>query len=176
MGVPPFERFYESHRDEIWAFLVRKLGRERAEDAFQETFLRALRAYPSLEHGRHLRAWAYTIAGRIAIDETRRQRPAPASASNTVLLAAEDGRPAYAQIEHLAADLPPTERAAVVLRYAYDLDYEDIGDALGSSAEAARQAASAGVRRLRRSGVDSAEPPRSGGAGFAGARTGKETA
>ena len=150
MRVPPFERFYESYRQEIWAFLVRKLGRERAEDAFQETFLRALRAYPSLEHGHHLRAWAYTIAGRIAIDEARRQRPA-ASASNTVLLAvAEDGRPAYAQIEHLAAELPPTERAAVVLRYAYDLDYEDIGDALGSSAEAARQAASSGVRRLRK--------------------------
>ncbi|MEX2645709.1 MAG: sigma-70 family RNA polymerase sigma factor, partial [Gaiellaceae bacterium] len=165
MRVPPFERFYETHRDEIWAFLVRKLGRERAEDAFQETFLRALRAYPGLEHGRHLRAWAYTIAGRIAIDEARRQRPA-ASASNTLLLAAEDGRPAYAQIEHLAAELPPTERAAVVLRYGYDLDYEDIGDALGSSAEAARQAASSGVRRLRRSGVGSTEPPNSEGAGF----------
>jgi RNA polymerase sigma factor (sigma-70 family) len=151
MRIPPFERFYESHRDEIWAFLVRKLGRERAEDAFQETFLRALRAYPSLEHGRHLRAWAYTIAGRIAIDVARERRPAAtATTSNTVLLAAEDGRPAYAQIEHLAADLPPTERAAVVLRYGYDLDYEDIGEALGSSAEAARQAASSGVRRLRR--------------------------
>jgi RNA polymerase sigma factor (sigma-70 family) len=149
MAVPPFERFYESHREEIWAFLVRRLGRERAEDAFQETFLRALRAYPDLEHGRHLRAWAYTIAGRIAIDELRRTRPA-ASASNTLLLAAEDGRPAYAEIEHLASDLPPTERAAVVLRYAYDLDYDDIGAALGSSPEAARQAASSGIRRLRR--------------------------
>jgi len=138
MRVPPFERFYESHRDEIWAFLVRKLGRERAEDAFQETFLRALRAYPKLEHGQHLRAWTYTIAGRVAIDELPGDPPV------------EDGRPAYAEIEHLASQLPPKERAAVVLRYAYDLDYEDIGIALGSTAEAARQAASSGVRRLRR--------------------------
>jgi DNA-directed RNA polymerase specialized sigma24 family protein len=45
--------------------------------------------------------------------------------------------------------LPPTERAAVVLRYGYDLDYSDIGAALGSNATAARQAASAGIRRLR---------------------------
>jgi RNA polymerase sigma factor (sigma-70 family) len=146
MGVPPFERFYESHREEIWAFLARRLGRERVEDAFQETFLRALRAYPNLEHGRALRAWAYTIAGRVAIDELRRRRPATAAAEPV----GEDGRPAYAQIEHLASQLPPTERAAVVLRYAYDLDYEDIGAALGSSPEAARQAASSGVRRLRR--------------------------
>jgi RNA polymerase sigma factor (sigma-70 family) len=147
MHVPPFERFYESHRDEIWAFLVRKLGRERAEDAFQETFLRALRAYPNLEHARHLRAWTYTIAGRVAIDELRRRRTTEELAAEPPV---EDGRPGYAQIEHLASQLPPTERAAVVLRYAYDLDYEDIGAALGSTAEAARQAASSGVRRLRR--------------------------
>lgn len=146
MRVPAFERFYESHRNEIWAFLVRRLGRERAEDAFQETFLRALRAYPRLEHGRHLRAWAYTIAGRVAIDELRRRAPVAIAAET----ATEDGRPAYAELEHLAAHLPPTERAAVVLRYGYDLDYDEIGAALGSSAEAARQAASSGVRRLRR--------------------------
>jgi DNA-directed RNA polymerase specialized sigma24 family protein len=46
--------------------------------------------------------------------------------------------------------LPPTERAAVVLRYGYDLPYAEIGAALGSSEEAARAAASSGVRRLRR--------------------------
>lgn len=43
MSLPPFERFYEEHRDEIYAFLVRRLGPQRAEDAFQETFLKALR-------------------------------------------------------------------------------------------------------------------------------------
>jgi RNA polymerase sigma factor (sigma-70 family) len=144
--VPPFERFYEATRGEIFAFLVRRLGRDRAEDAFQETFLRALRAYGRLEHGLHLRAWAYTIATRVAHDEHRRLC-APEAAEEPV---AFDRRPAYAELEHLAAGLPPTERAAVVLRYGYDLDYADIGAALGSSAEAARQAASAGVRRLRR--------------------------
>ena len=144
--MPPFERFYELHRDEIFAFLVRRLGRERAEDAFQETFLRALRAYPSLRHGEHLRAWAFTIAGRIAIDEHRRARPE----AELPELSVEDGRPAFAELEHLAEGLSPTERAAVVLRYGYDLDYTDIGVALGSNATAARQAASAGIRRLRR--------------------------
>jgi RNA polymerase sigma factor (sigma-70 family) len=144
--VPPFERFYEAHRDEIYAFLVRRIGRERAEDAFQETFLRALRAYGRLEHGLHLRAWAYTIASRVALDEQRRRTPGPAPAEAGTV----DSRPAYAELEHLAAELPPKERAAVILRYGYDLDYADIGAALGSNAEAARQAASAGVRRLRK--------------------------
>jgi RNA polymerase sigma factor (sigma-70 family) len=146
VAIPPFERFYEAYRDEIFAFLVRRVGRDRAEDAFQETFLRALRGYAALRHGEHLRAWAYTIATRVSADEIRRRQPAAPAHEP----AADDRRPAYAELEHLAAELPPTERAAVVLRYGYDLDYADIGAALGSTAEAARQAASAGVRRLRR--------------------------
>src|SRR5207302_554553 len=73
-AIPPFEQFYSQHRDEVFGFLAKRLGRARAEDAFQETFLRALRAYPRLEHGTHLRAWVLTIAGRIAIDEHRRRK------------------------------------------------------------------------------------------------------
>ena len=145
--IPPFERFYLEQRDVVLGFLRRRLARKAAEDAFQETFLRALRAYDRLEHGEHLRAWVLTIAARIAIDSGRRARP---TAHELPELPVVDGRPAYAQIEHLAGQLPPTERAAVVLRYAYDLPYSDIGTALGSSEEAARQAASSGVRRLRR--------------------------
>src|ERR671937_543736 len=73
--VPPFERFYEAWSGEILAFLRRRLGATEAEDAFQETFLRALRGYGRLEHGRDLRAWAYKIAARVAIDTHRRRRP-----------------------------------------------------------------------------------------------------
>ena len=146
--VPPFERFYEAHRDEVLAFLSHRLGRAAAEDAFQDTFLRALRAYGRLEHGRHLRAWVLTIASRVVLDEQRRRRPYTAPPGRVEV--DEDDRPAYQELDHLTRALPPKERAAVVLRYGYDLDYATIGDALGSSAEAARQAASSGVRRLRR--------------------------
>jgi RNA polymerase sigma factor (sigma-70 family) len=145
-AIPPFERFYEERKDEIFGYLVRLLGREKAEDAFQETFVRALRAYGRLRHGRHLRAWAFTIATRVAVDERRQAVPV----LEPVEAGVHDERPAYAELEHLAGELPPTERAAVVLRYGYDLSYDDIATALGSSAEAARQAASSGVRRLRR--------------------------
>jgi RNA polymerase sigma factor (sigma-70 family) len=149
VAIPPFERFYEEHCDAVLGHLARLLGRAAAEDAFQETFLRALRAYPNLRHGEHLRAWVFTIATRVAYD----QRARDGRASNTVLLETEgapDSLPAYTELEDLTAELPPTERAAVVLRYGYDLDYDSIGAALGSSEDAARQAASSGVRRLRR--------------------------
>jgi RNA polymerase sigma factor (sigma-70 family) len=144
--IPPFERFYAEHRDEVFGLLVRRLGRERAEDAFQETFLRALRAYPALRHGEYLRAWVLTIARHVAVDTFRRERPTVELEEPIEL----PYRPAYAELEHLTDSLPPTERAAVVLRYAYDLPYVAIAAALGSSEEAARQAASTAVRRLRK--------------------------
>ena len=143
--VPPFERFYLAHRDEVLGYLRRLLG-QRAEDAWQETFLRALRAYDRLQHGRHLRAWVFRIATNVAMDELRAKRPPPMAAEPVVELR----RDAFRELEHLTDELPPTERAAVVLRYGYDLPYAQIGDALGSSEEAARAAASSGVRRLRR--------------------------
>jgi RNA polymerase sigma factor (sigma-70 family) len=145
--APPFERFYECHRVEVLAFLRRRAGRDRADDLFQETFLRALRAYGRLEHGENLRAWVLTIAANALIDAGRRERP-------TAELSAEpadvDVRPAVEELAPLTNALPPKERAAVVLRYGYDLDYDAIGAALGSNEQAARQAASAGVRRLRK--------------------------
>jgi RNA polymerase sigma factor (sigma-70 family) len=145
--IPPFESFYTEHRDAVFGFLARRLGRTAAEDAFQETFLRALRAYDRLEHGRYLRAWVFTIAARVAIDVHRTQPSDKVSLGPEPV--SEDSRPAYLELEHLAEQLPPTERAAVVLRYGYDLPYAEIGAALGSSADAARQAASSGIRRLR---------------------------
>jgi len=150
--IPPFERFYLQHRDEVLGYLRRLLG-QRAEDAWQETFLRALRAYDRLEHGRHLRAWVFTIATRVAMDELRTKPGTTlvlAEAADGERLGGELRRPAYRELEHLTGGLPPTERAAVVLRYGYDLPYAEIGAALGSSEEAARAAASSGVRRLRR--------------------------
>ena len=127
--------------------LARRVGRQRAEDAFQETFLRALRGYPKLRHGEHLRAWAFTIAARVAIDLGRRSKPTVELVDE---LPTSDSRPAYAELEHLADELPGKERAAVILRYGYDFPYSDIAAALDSSEEAARAAASSGVRRLRR--------------------------
>ena len=146
VAIPPFERFYEEHKADVVRLLRRKLGADRAEDAFQETFLRALRAYGRLEHGEHLRAWVLTIAQNVAVDTLRRTRP------NGELpeTGAHDARPAYAELADLTNGLGAKERAAVVLRYGYDLSYEQIAAALGASPDAARQATSTGVRRLRR--------------------------
>ena len=144
--IPPFERFYDEHRTEVLRLLRRRLGVDRADDAFQETFLRALRAYGRLEHGEHLRAWVLTIAQNVALDMLRRARPT----EELVEAASADSAPAYAELGDLTDGLGPKERAAVVLRYGYDLSYDQIASVLGSSPDAARQATSTGVRRIRR--------------------------
>jgi RNA polymerase sigma factor (sigma-70 family) len=146
VAIPPFEHFYVEYRNEVLRLLRRRLGAERAEDAFQETFLRALRAYGRLEHGEHLRAWVLTIAQNVALDTLRRTRPT----SELTETGADDAPPAYAELAELTDGLGPKECAAVVLRYGYDLSYEQIAAALGSSPDAARQATSTGVRRIRR--------------------------
>jgi len=144
-SIPPFETFYAEHAGEVLGLLRRRLGRERADDAFQETFLRALAAYGRLRHAEHLRSWVLTIASNVAIDALRRARPSAEPPD----VPHEDARPAYEDLGELTETLPPKERAAVVLRYGYDLTYEQIATALDSTPVAARQAASAGVRRLR---------------------------
>ena len=92
-------------------------------------------------------AMALAIARNVAIDAYRRER---ITSSDVPDLESVDEPLPYEELRRLTADLPQKERAAVFLRYGYDLSYEDIGNALGSSSEAARQAASSGVRRLRR--------------------------
>jgi RNA polymerase sigma factor (sigma-70 family) len=148
-AIPPFETFYAAHADEVLGFLRKRAGRDRADDLFQETFLRALRAYDRLAHGEHLRAWVFTIAARVVVDAHRR---AGAPAEELPELVHEDGTTVLDELAPLTDGLPPKERAAVVLRYGFDLDYDQIAAALGSSPDAARQATSSGVRRLRREG------------------------
>jgi RNA polymerase sigma factor (sigma-70 family) len=146
VAIPPFERFYEEHRADVLGLLRRRLGADRAEDAFQETFLRALRAYGRLDHGTHLRAWVLTIAQNVALDTLRRARPT----GELVETGVDDTTPAYVELAELTDGLGAKERAAVVLRYGYDLSYDQIASVLDSSSDAARQATSTGVRRIRR--------------------------
>ena len=46
MTNPPFQRFLDAHREDVWRFLVAAVGRDAADDCFQETFMAAMRAYP----------------------------------------------------------------------------------------------------------------------------------
>lgn len=149
VSVPPFSRFLEEHRADVYRFLLASVGARDADDVFQETFLAALRAYPSLEDARNLRGWVLTIATRKALDHWRaeKRRPLPSERlPDRPGLEPPDGDP---ELWRAVAGLPPRQRAAVIHRYVLDLPYADVGIALGCSEEAARANAAEGRRKLR---------------------------
>ena len=134
------------------AILHGAVGRDGAEDCFQETFLAALRAYPKLGNDGNLRGWLLTIAHRKAIDHHRARGRAPVPVAEPAELAGGEGMPEPADDGLWAAvgALPPKQRAAVALRYGSDLPHNEIAAALGCSPEAARRNLHEGLKRLRK--------------------------
>ena len=71
VGRQPFEQVVERHGPMVLRVCRAVLGPDAAEDAWSETFLSALRAYPDLPPGSNVEAWLVTIAHRKAIDQVR---------------------------------------------------------------------------------------------------------
>src|SRR5690625_2394429 len=79
MTKPPFEQVVTTHGATVLRVCRAVVGPDDADDAWSETFLAALRAYPDLDADANLEAWLVTIAHRKAIDllRTRTRRPVP---------------------------------------------------------------------------------------------------
>jgi RNA polymerase sigma factor (sigma-70 family) len=148
--LPPFQLLLDEHAADVMAVLRGAVGREGAEDCFQETFLAALRAYPKLDDDRNLRGWLLTIAHRKAIDHHRANGRRPLPVAEAAELAGASTEPELdAGVWALVGALPPKQRAAVALRYGSDLPHAEIAAALGCSPEAARRSLHEGIKRLR---------------------------
>jgi len=151
--LPPFQRLLDEHANDVLRFLVAQVGQPEAADCFQETFIAALRAYPTLRDASDLRGWLLTIARRKVIDSRR-------AASRRPLLVdpiPEQPEPDRREIDEGVWDsvraLPPKQRQAVLLRYAADHTFRDIAQSLSISEDAARQNVHEGVSKLRKERV-----------------------
>ena len=149
MKLPPFQRLLEEHRTDVYRFLVASVGRQAADDCFQETFLSALRAYPRLRDASNLRGWLFTIATRKALDHWRAERRLPLPVEQLPEPVAPEHPDGDPELWTAVGSLPPMQRAAVIHRYVLDLPYAEIADALGISEEAARANTYEGRRKLR---------------------------
>ena len=149
MTKPPFQRFLDAHREDVWRYLVAAVGREAADDCFQETFIAAMRAYPRTRI-ENPRAWILTIAHRKALDHhrARARRPVPVGAVPDAP-APPEAEPLGDGVWERVGDLPPKQRGALLLRFAGDLSHREVAAALGCSEEAARRSAHEGLKRLR---------------------------
>ncbi len=129
---------YQRH---VYNLAYRMLGNaEDAEDAAQETFLRAYRALPSFEMGRKFSSWLLSIAANLCIDILRRRRYAWLSLEDVSFrlsssFESPDGRVIRQeradQVQHLLHCLPEKYRLVVILYYWHGLSYKEIAETTG---------------------------------------------
>lgn len=135
-------------------------SREAAEDVAQEVAIKALRHAGRLRRADRLEAWLYRIAARTALREIRTTRSRARAEAEHVRLTeyAIASPPSEADLLVLLEGLPPRQRAALTLRYAFDLSDEAIAAALGCRTATVRShlfhGRAAVQRRLARSDHD----------------------
>ncbi|UKF32379.1 RNA polymerase sigma factor [Clavibacter phaseoli] len=160
--MQPFDRVVTEHGAVVLRVCRAVLGGHAdAEDAWSETFLSALLAYPRLGPRADVRAWLVTIAHRKALDAIRaRGRRAipvdevPERVSDLGVPGSDDPDP---DLWRAVAALPERQRLAVAYRYLGGLPHAEVAAIVGGTPEAVRRAAADGVASLRRS--MGADPP-----------------
>jgi len=149
--LEPFEKIVAAHGPTVLRVCRAVLGPDAAEDAWSETFLAALQAYPRLRPGSNVEAWLVTIAHRKAIDQVRAQARRAVPAGDLPDAPSQDTRSEAADLSLWAtlARLPVRQRACVAYHYLAGLPYREIAQITGGTPEAARRAAADGIAALR---------------------------
>jgi RNA polymerase sigma factor (sigma-70 family) len=150
----PFEKVVADHGAAVLRVCRVLLAGHDADDAWSETFLSAMRAYPDLPGSANVEAWLVTIAHRKAIDllRARSRQPVPvaeipeAAPAGLGVPGADD-----TGLWQAVRDLPDKQRQAVAYHYVAGLPYAEVAQILGGTTEAARRAASDGIKNLRKS-------------------------
>ena len=148
--LPPFQQLLDAHGRDVHRFLIALVGRPDADDAYQETWLAALKAYPRLHDAANLRGWVLTIAHRKAIDHARARRRQPVAVPDLPDRATGDATaPTDNGLWQLVRELPDKQRTALALRYVADAAYPEIASVMGTTQEAARRNVHEALKRLR---------------------------
>jgi len=146
----PFECVVAEHGATVLRACRAVVGPAEADEAWSETFLSALRAYPDLPAEANLEAWLVTIAHRKAIDvargRSRRAIPTEVLPEPVVATGLDHDHDLAAAVRRL----PAKQQQAVAYHYLAGLPYADVAAILGGSADAARRAAADGIATLRR--------------------------
>jgi RNA polymerase sigma factor (sigma-70 family) len=152
VSQPPFDQIVADHGPAVLRVCRALLGPADAEDAWSETFLHALEAYPSLRPGSNVRGWLVTIAHRKAIDVHRKARRGPVVTDDLPEPPAESRGPEGQRRElwDALAALPDRQRQAVTYHHVAGLPYAEVAGLMGGSEAAARRAAADGIAALRK--------------------------
>lgn len=134
--VQPFENMVVEHGSVVMRVCRALLGPDDAQDAWSETFVAAMRAYPSIRPESNVRAWLVTIAHNKAVDQVRRSNRTPSPTGDIPENPMWDRQPDEdGDLRAALEALPTKQRGAVVYRYLADLSYADIGMLLESKSQ-----------------------------------------
>ncbi len=150
--VKPFDDVVTEHGGTVLRVCRAALGQADADDAWAETFVSALRAYPRLPHDANVEAWLVTIAHHKIIDFHRAARRSPVPVD---VLPDPGAEPGPDPGEHDALydalrQLPDKQRHAVAYHHLGGLSHRKVADVLGGTEAAARRACADGIKALRR--------------------------
>ena len=147
----PFENVVTAHGGTVLRVCRVLLGPHDADDAWSETFMSAMRAYPDLPETANVEAWLVTIAHRKAIDGLRAAQRRPVPTENVPEAATKLGVPDVADHDlwQSVRELPDKQRQAVAYHYVAGLPYVEVARIVGGTVEAARRAAADGIKNLR---------------------------
>ncbi len=151
MTKKSFEALVADHGATVLRVCRAVLGDSDADDAWSETFLSAMKAYPELPADANVEAWLVTIAHRKAIDVTRAaaRRAIPLEElPDTTPAPSADARDL--DLVAAMAKLPDRQKQAVAYHYLAGLPYSDVAGILGGTTDAARRASADGIAALRR--------------------------
>ena len=133
----------------LFQFIHRHTGGRDAEDLYQETWLRVVRAARRFDPRRRFSTWLFQIALNLCRDWHRRPPPEPLDPADADAVAGAD-RPPDAAIDarRLLAALPEPQRSAVILRYYHDLGEDEMAEILGCPRGTVKSRLHSAMRRL----------------------------
>jgi RNA polymerase sigma-70 factor (ECF subfamily) len=146
-----FARIVENYQKPVFNLCYRMLGNPGdAEDAAQETFMRAYKYLDRYDSNRPFATWLLSIASHYCIDQLRRKKfqgfsmddeerdwlEPPATGTNPEIAVSNNEK--QSQVQELLALLNPKDRSIVVMRYWYDYSYQEIADALSITVSAVK--------------------------------------
>ncbi|RCK73762.1 MAG: RNA polymerase sigma factor SigW [Anaerolineae bacterium] len=144
-----FVQLIEIYQRSVYNLCYRMLGNaEDAEDAAQETFLRAFHSLRKFDQQRSFVTWLLSIAAHYCIDQIRKRKMTLFSLEDNPDLefASHDPHPETTislredqqRLQQLLKTLSETDRAAIVLYYWYDFSYEEIAQSLSLTVSAVK--------------------------------------
>jgi RNA polymerase sigma-70 factor, ECF subfamily len=153
--VEAFALLVDRHHGRMGRYAFHLLGSEaEAEEAVQDAFVRAYRSLATYQERERFGAWILRILVNRCRTRLLRDRRREETAAAWVREADQPFEPCerLAMRDELAvalAQLPGEQREAVVLRYADDLDYDEISSITGAGISALKMRVKRGCERLR---------------------------